>query len=591
MPLKRHRSVSAPAYRTLQFTSEISKKNNPTTSKRISQESNIQGTFAENTCRCPCLSCRRNQIDVGKVYTASYTKALIRTSSQSFFIVLTEPSAMLSRHALVFAVVSTLIVTALADHLRASENPGELSPALLKELRDSYKPDNQTRLLHNAVTNNEIKDLALNRGILRGHNTHFSHKIEFKANTDQCSSGRCWIFAGLNTMRPQVIRERQLADFEFSSAYLQFWDKMEKANLYLEQMIALRDADYLSREWQLVNKWSLSDGGWWNYVVGLIDKYGVVPSDVMPETHSSSNTRTMNRILERKLRADAARLHKLHKQGGSVDDLRKLKQQAMKEVYRFLAINLGEPPTEFEWRYEIKKDATQTGKEPLSEFVPTTDADFSSTRTQLSPLVQYTPKSFYKKFVGVDLRDFVCIYHDPNNAAYKHYQFKDARNMVGIDDMHFVNAPIDVLKQAAMKSILANQPLWFAADVGKDQSTKHGIMANRLYEYDTLFGQNHKMTKAERVRYGLGGSNHAMVFMGVDIRNGKPVKWLVENSWGDDKGDQGKWTLYDDWFDEHVYTLIVDKRFLSKKVMKVFEEKAKVLPPWYPGAAGIDAND
>ena len=507
---------------------------------------------------------------------------------------------MLSRRYFVrsalFAAIALIAPTSTHASETQSETNGELSPQAIADLRASYKQNAQTRVLHNAVTNNDIRDLALNRGILRGHNTHFSHKIDFKANTDQCSSGRCWIFAGLNTMRPEIARKHNLPDFEFSHAYLQFWDKMEKSNMYLEQMIALRDGDYLSREWQLVNKWSLSDGGWWNYVTGLIDKYGVVPNDVMPETHSSNNTRTMNRILERKLRADAARIHKLHKSGGSIDDLRKLKTQSMKEVYRFLAINLGEPPTEFEWRYELKKDkdaeklptlpGNHQGKKPkfnISEARPI----IPNTKTNLSPIKKYTPQSFYKQFVGIDLRDFVCIYNDPNNAYYKHYQFKDATNIIGKRDMHFANVPIEVVKQAAIDSIKANQPLWFACDVGKDQSTKFGIMADRLYEYDTLFGQNHKMTKAERIRFGMGGSNHAMVLMGVDLRDNQPTKWLVENSWGDDKGNKGTWTLYDDWFNEHVYTLIVDKRFLSKKVMKVFDEEATVLPPWYPGTQGI----
>ena len=486
----------------------------------------------------------------------------------------------------IVVVVSVLLTSMmLPTNAPADQIEGELSPEAIALIRKSFKQNEQTRLIHNAVSNNDIKDLALNRGILRGHNTHFSHRVDFKASTDQCSSGRCWIFAGLNTMRPKVIKERKIPDFEFSSAYLQFWDKMEKANLYLEQMIELRDADHLDRRWQTINKWSFSDGGWWNYVVGLINKYGVVPVDVMPETHSSSNTRTMNKVLSHKLRADAARIHKHYKNGGSVAELRKLKQQSMNDVYRFLAINLGEPPVEFEWRYEIKKD-NDDGSATDSTDDESKDDKEPDTETRLSPLTTYSPKSFYTEFVGVDLSDFVCIYHDPKNAYYKHYQFQDARNIVGKRDMNFANVPIGVFKDAAMESIIANQPLWFACDMGKDQSSELGIMADRLYEFDTLFGQDLSMTKAERSRYGMGGSNHAMVLMGVDIRDGKPVKWLVENSWGDDKGDKGKWTLYDDWFDEHVYTLIVDKRFLPKKVMQVFKEDATVLPPWYPGAAG-----
>ena len=189
---------------------------------------------------------------------------------------------------------------------------GELTPELIRQLQDGFELDTQTQVTQNAVTNNSIDKLALNRGILRGHNGHFSHKIKFNGITNQGASGRCWLFAGLNTMRPIAMKNAKLEKIELSAAYLHFWDKLEKSNLFLEYMIEMRDTDYLDREWELVHKWTLGDGGWWNYVVDLVDKYGVVPEDVMPGTYSSENTRRMNTVLERKLRHDAVALHSMH---------------------------------------------------------------------------------------------------------------------------------------------------------------------------------------------------------------------------------------------------------------------------------------
>lgn len=485
--------------------------------------------------------------------------------------------------------IALLLITMTIPNLSYSEDvsldSGALSPELLHEIRESFQMDDQTRVRHNAVTNNKINDLALNRGVVAGTDGHFSHKIDFKGITNQEASGRCWMFAGLNTMRPRVIREKQLPDFEFSTAYLQFWDKMEKSNLFLEAMIEMRDTDYLDREWESVHEWTMSDGGWWNFVVDLIEKYGVVPKDVMPETQSSENTKAMNTILDRKLRADAVTIRKMHVEGAGVKELRTFKKEALREVYRFLVINLGEPPTEFEWRYVVKgkeNDEKETSSE--SEFeVPEAD----SKADNLTSLEIYTPKSFYEKFVGVSLSDYVCLYHDPLNEFNKHFQFKRAKNIYGQADMHFVNLPINQLKMAAMRSIVENEPVWFAADVGKDQSTELGLMAHRLFDYDPLFGIDTQVSRADRLKMRDGGSNHAMVLMGVDVRDGKPLKWLVENSWGEKKGDKGTWTLYDDWFEHHVYTIIINKRHVDQDVLKVFDEEATELPPWYPGAPGV----
>lgn len=458
-----------------------------------------------------------------------------------------------------------------------ASSDGALTGEFLSALRDGYRMNAADLACHNAVTNNDTKSLALNRGGIRGEDGHFSHRIRTKGITNQKKSGRCWMFAGLNVLRPQVIRDHRMEEFEFSTAYLQFWDKMEKANLYLESIIELRDADFLDRDWEMVNKWTMEDGGWWNYLVGLVGKYGVVPLSAMPETHASSHTETLNEILGRLLRARAVRLLEHHADGSGLDELRAEKSGVLAEVYRLLVIHFGEPPSEFEWRYPLKK-----GKD-------SDDADSHSAENRtLSPPERQTPQSFYKKYVGRPLSEFVCLYNDPLNELNRHYCFDRARNIVGNDSMHFVNIDTVAMKELAKASILANEPLWFAVNMNFDQSLELGLMRHRLFDYETLFNIDLGISKANRTRFHSGASGHAMALMGVDLAaDGQTRKWLVENSWGDEKGDRGCWTLHDDWFDEHVYTIIVHRRHVPGEILSQFDEEATVLPAWYPGAMGI----
>jgi bleomycin hydrolase len=456
-----------------------------------------------------------------------------------------------------------------------ASDSGELTPASLAALRAGYRMNPADRARHNAVTGHDARQLALDRGVVRGGDAHFSHRVKSAGITNQKKSGRCWMFAALNVLRPQVIRDHRMDGFEFSTAYLQFWDKMEKANLYLESIIELRDADFLDRDWEIVNKSTVEDGGWWNYVAGLIEKYGVMPLSAMPETHASNHTGTLNDILGRLLRARAARMLQHHADGADIPALRAEKHGILAEVYRMLVIHFGEPPAEFDWRFVVR------GKPDAGE-----DADLQTAENlKLSPAERHTPRSFYQKFVGRPLAEFVCLYNDPKNDPDRHYQFDRARNIVGSPCMNFVNIGMPLMKEIAKASILANEPLWFAVNMGPDQSEELGLMKHRLFDYEALFDIDLTLTKAERTRFHHGASGHAMALMGVDLdANGVPLKWLVENSWGDERGDKGLWTLHDDWFDEHVYTIIVHQRHVPSEVLARFEDEPTVLPAWYPGA-------
>jgi bleomycin hydrolase len=434
---------------------------------------------------------------------------------------------------------------------------GGLSMGTIEEIRNDFSMDPHTRAMYNAITNTGVKEMALNREILLGHNEVFSHKIKARGITHQKSSGRCWLFAGLNILRPAVMEKYKLNKFEFSQNYLAFWDKMEKANCFLETIIEFADKDPLDREMTILLRGPYGDGGWWRYVVNLIDKYGVVPKEVMPETNSSGSTGMMNRVISKTLRIDAVKLRKMHAEGKTKEELRAEKETMLAEIYRMLVVNLGEPPTEFPYRFEDRDSV-------------------------VSEMKTYTPQKFYIDFVGVDLHEYISIFNDPTKEYGHLYSIDLSRNMYDRDNIIFANTAIEVLKDAAMQSVLDDEPVWFACDVGKDQSKDHGIMAMDIYDYGPIYNIDLGMTKAERVMYRQSAPNHAMVFVGVDVKEEIPVKWWVENSWGSSAGSGGYWTMYDTWFDNHVYNVIVKKEYVPKEVLAIFDQTPTVLPPWDP---------
>jgi bleomycin hydrolase len=441
--------------------------------------------------------------------------------------------------------------------LLAAEDDGTLGPELTKSLLGSVKMEGAVQALHNALIANDAGRLAINRDILKGTDDLFNHKVKTKGITDQKGSGRCWLFAALNTMRPAVIEKYKLDEFEFSICYLSFWDKLEKANFFLETMIDLRDRDPSDREYDYFVKDPINDGGWWVLVVALIEKYGVMPKDVMPETFPSENTGTMNRILETKLRVDAVQLRRLSAEKKTLPQLREAKKKMLGEIYRILVMNYGQPPTEFTYRYADKDK-------------------------KISKPKKYTPQSFYKEWVGVDLSQYVHLTNDPSQPYNKHYRMRRVRNVVGQPEVNYANVPIEVLKSVVIKSIIDNQPVVFSCNAGPDMDAGIGVMQAGYYDFGSIYGVDLTLGKADRLRTRGGAPNHAMAFIGVDIQNDKPVKWLVENSWGAARGKSGLMTMYDKWFEEHVYDAVVRKAYVPNEVLKVLQDEAVELPPWNP---------
>ena len=453
----------------------------------------------------------------------------------------------------VFVVQLILVFAALSF----SADEGALTTKVIDKFHSSFEMDTHTRAMYNSITNNDISGLALNREVLRRHNEIFSHKIETKGVTNQKKSGRCWLFAGLNILRPKVIENNNLESLEFSQNYLAFWDKLEKANCFLENIIEFADRDILDREMEFLLRKPVPDGGYWENVVNLVEKYGAVPREIMPETNSSGNTSLMNALVSRKLRADAVKLRNMHKQKRSLRRIRTEKTKMLAQVYKMLVLNLGRPPAEFQWRFE---DANSV----------------------VSKISTYSPKSFYKEFVGVDMRQYVDIFNDPSKEYEKHYSINLTRNVRDGDDAHFANVKMQILKDIAARAVLDDEPIWFSCDVGKDQSREHGIMAMGMFDYDSIYMTDMAMTKAQRSLFRESVPNHAMVFIGVDMQKDKPAKWLVENSWGDDKGSKGLWTIYDSWFDTNVYSIIVKKKYVPEEILNIYKQPPIKLPPWDP---------
>jgi len=463
---------------------------------------------------------------------------------------------MKSFFTIIFCLLMLLVLTPVLS-LSQTSSEGSLNSEVLSKIQRSFKMDNHDKTILNALTNNEIKNLALNREIVVANNDLFNHRIKTRGITNQKSSGRCWLFAGLNIMRPLVIDRLKLNDFEFSQNYLFFWDKMEKANTFLENVISTGDKDLLDREVVFILGDPFPDGGYWSYVVDLINKYGVVPKAVMPETQNSSNTGMMDNLIARKLRQDASVLREMIKNGSKTNELRERKVEMLKEIYHMLVLNLGIPPTEFQWRYENRD-------------------------TIVSQVKTYTPQSFFKEVVGIDLTDYVCLANSPNHPYNRLYQIQHTRNLYDSPDVSFINLDIKQLNEFALLSVLKDEPVWFGCDVGKDQDGERGIMAPDIYDYQSIYGVDLQLSKSDRLLYRESSANHAMVFVGVDTLNSQPTKWLVENSWGDAKGNKGYWTMYDKWFDEYVYEVIINKKYLPQNVIDILKTKPEELPPWDP---------
>ena len=436
-----------------------------------------------------------------------------------------------------------------------------ISAERLEEFRARFDEEPRNRQSMNAVTTTPVHTIAKDRRVVSRMDHIYSHHLPEAKATSQNGSGRCWLFAALNTMRFKAIQDLKLPEeWELSQSYLMFYDKLEKANYFLEAILQTLDEPVGSRllDWLLASP--IQDGGQWHMFTSLVKKYGVVPKSVYPESESSSSTGQMNGFITAKLREFAAKLRARSEAGATREELEREKDGMMEEVYRFLSIHNGEPPKNFSWQYR--------------------DKDKNFVRDE-----NITPQKFYEKYIGQDLDDMVCLIHSPQPGKKFNtlYTIRFLGNVVGGDPIHYLNVDIDILRDAASKQIQDGKPVWFGCDVGKYLDRDAGIMDTDLFQYDLVYGSHLEMNKAERLDYGQSLMTHAMVLTGVDLdAKGHPTKWRVENSWGEKVGDKGFLSMSDPWFDEFLYEVVVDKSRIPAKLLPILEQEPVELEPWDP---------
>jgi bleomycin hydrolase len=439
----------------------------------------------------------------------------------------------------------------------------EVRPDDVARFAAAFDAEPRNLLALNAVTKSGIAAVALNRGVVSRVDHTYSHRIETPEATNQESSGRCWLFAGLNALRLAAMEKMKLEKLELSQNYPMFWDKLEKANHFLESIIATCDEPLDGRlvMWLLANV--VPDGGQWDMFVNLMTKYGVVPKSMMPETHSSSKSAPMNALLVARLREDAAALRQMHAAGAGPQELRSAKGGMMADVYRMLCIHLGRPPERFLWEWRDKDK-------------------------QFHRRGEITPRQFLEEFVGLDLDEMVCLIHAPTaDKPYgKLYTVAYLGNVVGGRIVRYLNVEMPALKKAAVDMITGGHAVWFGCDVGKMLERDLGVLDVDLYDYELVYGTDFKLDKAGRLNYGHSRMTHAMVLTGADLDDdGTPLKWRVENSWGDKHGDKGSMLMSDRWFDEFLYEVTVRKDLLSAELLEALDTEPVVLPPWDPMGA------
>ena len=442
-----------------------------------------------------------------------------------------------------------------AAGLNAQTAGGGISSAMLQEISKGYSGSAADKALRNALNTTSITVLAENADNLAMIDTHFSHEVKTKGITDQKSSGRCWLFSGLNVLRARMIDKFDLGDFTFSHNYLFFYDQLEKANLFLQGVIDTKDLDFSDRkvDWLFANP--IGDGGQFTGVSNLIMKYGLVPADAMPETLSANSTSAMSTQLKNLLRLDGLKLRATTRK----DDLQAMKTDMLKDVYHILALCLGVPPTEFEWaRYDSK-------------------GQFVSRKT-------YTPKAFYDEFIGADLENnYVMVMNDPTREYGKVYEIDYDRHVYDGQNWLYINLPIERIKEMAIASIKDNTAMYFSCDVNKFLNRSKGVADLNNFDYDSLMGVNFTMDKRERIMTHASGSTHAMTLKAVDLdASGKPVKWMVENSWGASSGYKGNIIMTDEWFNEYMFRLVLEKKYVPADVLNMLNQKPTLLPAWDP---------
>lgn len=417
------------------------------------------------------------------------------------------------------------------------------------------------KLVMNAMGRVELSELAVNRDLIKSLDFSFSDELDVAPEaTAQQKVGVCWIFAAMNMLRYYTQKKLNVESFEFSGPYLMFWDKFEKANYFLEKMIAFRERSYDDRDLRQFLSNPLPDGGDWYMFVNLVKKYGMVPASVMQHTAYSKDSTLHNQVLSSKLRQYAAEIRAMAAEGRPLAEIQKAREGYVQELYQIMVMCFGTPPLRFNWSYR-DKDKTFFREQGI------------------------TPHAFFEKYVPVDLDAYACLWSSPmaDTPYHQTYTVAHTRKMVGGERHHALNLPYADFKSYALKKLKNHEPVLFSCDVGKDSLRKEGLLVKGVYSYDLLFQTHFGIEKAQRLEMGETSMTHCMLIVGVDLdAEGNPVKWKVENSWGADVGKKGYFVMSDDWFDDNVYQLIVPIKYLSEDEQQQLAQEPTVLPLWHP---------
>jgi bleomycin hydrolase len=443
-----------------------------------------------------------------------------------------------------------------------SGEEAQLDQSLLESFRLDFEGNSAYRIAQNAVAQNPVDDVALDRRVVTSTDHTFSNKLDDWVVTNQKKSGRCWMFAGLNLFRPGAMERMNLKEFEFSQNYTLFWDKLERANYFLEAIIETADRPVDDRTVAFLLERPLDDGGQWNMFVNVVSKHGLVPKSVMPETDSSSNTGKMNAILLYQLRNGARTLRELRASGAPMEAARAAKQDVLGIIHRILCIHLGTPPDSFDWQWNDKDKAFHRDG-------------------------RMTPREFAEKYVTLPIDEYVCLVHDPRESSpfNRTFTVQYLGNVVGGEIVTYVNVPMDLMKSIARRAIVDGEPVWFGCDVGKMMRRDMGIWDRALFDYDALYDAPFPLDKSNRLEYHQTLMTHAMLFTGVDVVEDRSRRWRVENSWGEENGQKGFYVMNDSWFDEYVFEIAARRSSLPAEMQQALELEPIVLPPWDPMGA------
>jgi bleomycin hydrolase len=425
------------------------------------------------------------------------------------------------------------------------------------ELRKGFNAESSNKVAQNAVTNVQLPDLTLNRDLVQDIDDSFSTKLDDWKVTAQMRSGRCWLFATLNLLRVGAMKKMNLKNFEFSQAHIHFWDKFERANHLLEAVIETSDRPVDDRTIHFLLSDPIGDGGQWNMAMNLIRKHGLVPKSAYPESDSSSATRWMNAELKNILRSSACEIRAIVDGGGSVEEAREHKEKRIADIWNMLCIHLGTPPKTFNWQWRDKDDEFHRNG-------------------------RMTPQQFAAEFVDIDWEDYVCIVNDPRNEYYQTYTIDFLQNVAGGPPVVYLNVPNKEMKAITQKLLEDGMPVWMGCDVGKEMDRKRGLWDADLFDVEGLYGVEYGMDKADRLRHNQTMMTHAMLFTGVDVVNGRPRRWRVENSWGDKTGQKGYYTMNDSWYDQYMFEIAAPTSYLNEKMLAGLEAEPVVLPAWDP---------